>query len=201
MMRSIVPEGVSDPWRVESFEISKEDEKRANLQAAIGGMQGRPVRPVSAGQYTRLKRHGHVIMSDTEAEQTDHRYWLMKAEGRVLVMGLGLGLVVQHLIANPKVHRITVIEICHQVAELVWPSMQSLATPDVTIKLIAGDALTWKAEPGTGFDAVWADIWDGICTDNLKDVTKLKRKRYIQRSKHVAFWCHREAQRLKAVGW
>ena len=49
------------------------------------------------------------------------------------------------------------------------------------------DAFEYKPPKGKRYDAVWHDIWDGICTDNLKDMKKLHRK-YGKNSNYQASW-------------
>ena len=76
-----LPEGQRGAYRVERFVVTGNE------------WQGFSPRTVTAGTYTRLMRGGTVVMSDTPAEWRDHSYFVDRAEGRVLVAGLGIGMV------------------------------------------------------------------------------------------------------------
>ena len=85
-----LPEGESGKWRIERFEITEEGAKSHNLCCHLtpGGWR----RTVRAGTYTRLKRGSTVVMSDTDAEIDDHTHFIHMAQGKILLMDLGLAL-------------------------------------------------------------------------------------------------------------
>ena len=65
-----IPEGQSGDWKVEKFTVSEEEAKLNNLRAAFSfSDRGREIEP---GEYTRLRRNGVVVLSDTPAEIRDH---------------------------------------------------------------------------------------------------------------------------------
>ena len=185
-----VPEGTKGAWCVERFEVSKRDADFENMRSIFGG--GRYIRP---GIYTRLTRHGHVVMSDTPAEKSDHLSPVLRASNHCLVNGLGLGMVVNAMLLKPEVTKVTVVERSEDVIALVAPHYLSQYGDRVNIVL--ADAFAYK--PTGQYDVVWHDIWDNICSDNLEQMTKLKRK-YGRRAQWQGCWCEYETRRYARAG-
>lgn len=180
-----VPEGVSGAWRVERFEIGKED-----AAFALFSYGGRAPRP---GTYTRLMRGGTVVMSDTPAEMHDHYAPVRAATGEVLINGLGLGMVVQACLEKHSVARVTVVELSEDVISLVAPHYQQRYGG--RFRVIHASAFDYKPDlPAYG--AVWHDIWDDLCEDNLPEMTRLKRK-YARRADWQGCWSEHEVRAHK----
>lgn len=184
-----VPEGRVGDWVVERFEITEDGAKLHNLRATIHGRSYRSVRP---GNYTRLSHNGHLIMSDTQAEIRDHLEVIRWAKGKVLLNGLGLGLVLRACLRKSEVDHVTVIEIAPEVIGLVEPHLREQFEDKFTI--YEADALTWKAPVNSRWNVVWHDIFDAICADNLVDMTRLKR-RYGRRCDWQGCWAEYEHKR------
>jgi hypothetical protein len=163
-----IPEGVSGPWKITRFTVTEEQAQTTALRAMVTG--GRE-RPVSAGTYSKLTHNGAIVMSDTPAEMDDHRPFVRRARGNVLITGLGLGMVVGAVAAKPAVEHVTVIEASPDVVHLVADHYRSSR---VTIHL--ADAFDWVPPAGAHYNAVWHDIWPDMCTANLRQMTRLKRK-------------------------
>jgi hypothetical protein len=183
-----VPDGISGPWEVYSYTISKADEEFQHLRGMFSNDRGRYV---PAGTYKGLKRGRHIIMSNTPDEIRDCREFFREAQGRVLINGLGLGIVLDVILhkLDPEskelaVTEVFVIEKSEDVLHLVGPTFLK----DKRVHLIHGDAYTFKAPPGPYFDAVWHDIFDDICAENLKGMHKLHRK-YGRKTKWQGSWC------------
>lgn len=172
-----VPEGKKGCWSVEKFEISESEARFASINC-----HGRPVSP---GCYTRLLRNGSLVMSDTPMEISDHLSFIYRAKGHVLINGLGLGMCLQAVLENPEVTKATVIEISQDVIDLVAPHYQNKYGDRVEI--ICADAFEWKPPKGAQYGAIWHDIFDGICSDNLPSMTKLKRK-YARKCQWQGCW-------------
>jgi len=168
-----IPEGTSGDWEVKRFTVSKQDSKLDAIRAiASSSSFGRFTPP---GIYTKLERNGAVVMSDTPDELRD--LWSLKwkaKKGRVLVMGLGLGCAVQMVLGNQEIDCVTVVEKSRDVLTLVGPTLQNAYGNRLTV--IEGDAFLWQPPKGQRWEAVWFDIWDDLCLDNLTEMTKLKRK-------------------------
>lgn len=172
-----VPDGVSGSWSVETFTVGKEEFSQVISMFKTG-------RGVPEGTYKRLMRNGEVVMSNTPDEISDCYTFLSRAKGSVLINGLGLGVLVKALIEKPEVTDITVIENSEDVLKLSGPTYEK--DPKVTI--IHDDCFTWEPPKGKIYDAVWHDIWDYICSDNLVEMKKLHKK-YGRRSRYQESWC------------
>lgn len=164
-----VPEGSSGAWQVSRFTLSREQSDVERIRAIVSGGRGVP-----EGTYTRLTRHGHVVMSDTPDEMRDHREPVRHARGHILINGLGLGMVLQACLDKPEVEHATVIDASADVIALVAPHYQARYGDRLTI--IHADAFTWQPPKNTHYAMVWHDIWDDLCTDNLPEMARLKRK-------------------------
>jgi len=200
-MRSLIdkvniPEGQSGNWRVEHFEISEDEAKFENMRCAING-RNRYIRP---GNYTRLMHNDTVVMSDTPAEMRDHYEAVRAASGHCLVNGLGLGMVVCAMLdkrvddrgvrtddPNTKlaVDHVTVIEKSEDVIRLVGPALEARYGDRLTI--VHADAYDYKPPKGVRYNAVWHDIWNHLCVDNLPLMHKLHRK-YGRRAEWQGSW-------------
>jgi len=102
---------------------------------------------------TLHKDHGEVVMEDSARELRRHLPIWLKAKGRVLVTGLGLGCVVRGLLASPDVEHITVVEIDPKILRIVGKEFE----PNSRVRMIEGDAL--KVKLRERFDYAWHDLW------------------------------------------
>lgn len=87
---------------------------------------------------------------------------------------MGLGFIASEIAKKEEVNHITIVEINGDVIRLVAPTLQERLGDKITI--IHEDAFTYKPPKGIRYGAVWHDIWDGICSDNLEGMKKLHRK-------------------------
>ncbi len=115
-------------------------------------------------RYTEATIHlespGEVVMEDSLGELRQHLPIWLRAHGRVLVTGLGLGCVVRGLLANPRVERIDVIEIDRDICDVIGPEFAgSGENSDDRVNLIEGDALTYPINVRDRWDCAWHDIW------------------------------------------
>lgn len=178
-----VPDGVSGDWRVESFEVKEKDLSQMISMFKTG-------RGVPAGKYKSLKRGRTTVMSNTPDEIRDFSRFVHRAKGSILVNGLGIGVLLKALMNKPEVTEITVIEQSQDVINLVAKTY----TNDQRVTIIHADAFEWNPPKGKRYDAVWHDIWDNICSDNLPEMKTLHRK-YGRRSNYQESWCRRECER------
>jgi len=203
-MRVLVPEGTSGYWQVERFTVDKQDAQVERLRALASSERGRGV---PAGTYTRLMYRGSVVMSDTPDEMDDHLDMVRHARDRILINGLGLGMVLQACLERkrvrqsatgepymledgsweqePYVTHATVIECDPDVIALVAPHYQERYGD--RLEIIQADAYTWQPPKGIRYHACWHDIWSDLCPDNLADMTRLKHK-YARRTDWQGCW-------------
>lgn len=195
-----VPDGESGDWKVYSYEVGEQDAKWDMVRAMVStSYQGRHV---PQGHYKALKRGTETIMSNTPDEIRDCYSFFRNAKGRVLVNGLGLGVVLEVILAKvdpgtgkPAVDEAVVVENSDDVIKLVGPTFSS----NPRVRIVKGNALSFPAKKLGMFDAVWHDIWDNICSDNLEDMHKLHVK-YGHRTKWQGSWC-RERCELQRRRW
>lgn len=130
-----------------------------------------------------LIRNGKVWMSVTPMETESQALMLGVAQGHVVVMGLGMGVLLYNLMQKETVKRITVVEKCEELLEHFprfsgytrWPCH------DMKIEFICADALRWKGKA----DVCLVDIWPSMGS------TRFERDMRVIRS-------HVEAPRLMA---
>ena len=156
-----VPVGKKGKWEIKRFEVP------AFSSAGYG-------RGVPKGTYTGLYRDSMLIMSDTPDEIQDHLDFIEKAKGNVLVVGLGIGMVLNALCSSSKVDKVTVVEKSRDVISLVANHYTALYGNKVEI--INADIFNYRLQKNQFWDCAWFDIWDNLCTDNLKEMDKLSRK-------------------------
>lgn len=186
-----VPDGKSGDWEVSTFTVTEDEIKIHNIRAMFqpGG------RAMQAGTYKRLTRNGQIIMSNTPSEISDHVSFISKAQKgeSVLINGLGLGVALTEILKSDVVKDITVIEKSEDVISLSGHTF----TKDARVTIIHADAFEWKPPKGKRYDAVWHDIWDNICADNLPEMTRLHRK-YGRRTEWQGSWCKELCRRYVA---
>ena len=176
-----VPEGKRGPWAIERFTVDPK-----SIEALRLAWAGRPVHP---GTYTRLMRGQTVVMSDTPAERRDHSWFVAMARGHVLINGLGIGMCLAAVLRKPEVTQATVVEIDPDVIALVGPHYT-----DPRVQIVQASAFDYQPPKGVRYGAVWHDIWDDICIDNLPEMHKLHRK-YGRRADWQGSWGREIAER------
>lgn len=188
-MAVTVPEGEEGGIKVEKFTIGEHD--IYNFKHSLIG------RGTAPGDYTRLMEeyvdaHGRlrsrIWMSDTDAERRDHyeavHAMQMTNAKRVLINGLGLGMVVGAALALDHVEHVDVVERDERVIKLVGPHYD----PERVTVHQADAYEQMKAWPkGTRWDVAWHDIWPDLCTDNLEEMAKLHRS-YGSRVRWQGSW-------------
>ena len=169
------PEGANEGARITHFTLTPAEAQVEALRAAFSVSH----RGVPAGTYCRLhtKVNGGwwLQMSDTPDERRDCVGFVWDARGRVLVTGLGLGVVVNALLLHKAVEHVTVLEINPYVVDLVVPHL--VARHDASrLTVRVADALTYQPQPGERYDWAWHDIWPDICSSNKPEYVALFRR-------------------------
>jgi hypothetical protein len=140
------------------------------------------------GTYCQLFVNGQLVMSDTPYERSTNGEIRNKAHGRVLIAGLGVGLILKPILENPEVEYVKVVEKHQDVIDLVAPHY----THD-KLEVVCADIFHWKPEKGEKYNVIYFDIWPNICTDSLEDIAKLH-----QRGK---FWLDRSDPKRWMDSW
>jgi hypothetical protein len=151
--------------------------------------------------YIRLKMNGKgIMMSDTPMERNTNFNFIQKANGDVIIFGLGLGLVIIPLLKKENVKSILVVELYQDLIDLVEPILKKYDTEN-KLSIIQGDCFEiHKSIPKEQkFDCVYGDIWIEICGDNYDEMKVLTRnwKNRINRENPNAFIDHWMQSHLK----
>lgn len=185
-----VPDGQRGDWRIDTFTLTESNVLLDNLRHI---RDGNPEMVCPAGTYKRLthKKRG-CIMSNTRMEIITAREAFNDATGRVLINGLGLGMVLEGVLSKPDVTFVRVIEFDADVIALVGPHFVN----DPRVEIVHADAYAYTPAKGERFDYVWHDIWDDISIDNLPLMAKLTRK-YARKAAKQGVWSRKQALREK----
>jgi hypothetical protein len=199
LMTIDLPEGELNGLRVDRFEVGKDDLE--NLRNALDARGTMP------GTYIRLCQQSPnggwwLWMSDTDAEKRDHfeaAYQIHDRGGRVLIGGLGLGMILRVALLTDGVTHVDVVEINETVIELVGPHYEKMAADrGVSLTIHHDDMFSIKWPRGTRWDVVWIDVWSDVTTDDLEVMARLRRS-YGQRSNWNDCWGRHMLLRYR--GW
>ena len=150
------------------------------------------------GEYVRLHIDGELMMSDTTMERLTNVEFIKRANGRVLIAGLGIGLVILNILNKKEVTEVIVMEKYQDVIDLVLPKFNSNVGCK-KLKVIEGDVFDYEFPKTEKFDTIYFDIWPTISSDNvdeMKTLHKLYRKN-LKRGGYMSSWMKKECQILK----
>lgn len=102
-------------------------------------------------EVTSLKIDGETWMVDDPLHNIGMKRLAENSEGKVLVGGLGLGLVIHELVKNPKVKQIDVVERNKDVIDLISPNL-----PNDKVKIYNADVFDFKDKD---YDTIILDLW------------------------------------------
>lgn len=177
-LQAILKEEEKGEAAVEFYEVS-DDAARATRMRAI--IQGCPDMEVDAGKHVRLRVKGSLVMSDTGMERRDNREAVSRAEGDVLIAGLGIGLMLIPVALRDSVRSVTVLESSMDVIDLVWPKVADHLRVQGNgashkVEIVNVDVFDFKPRRGQKWDVIWLDIWTDQSTDNVAEINRLKQK-------------------------
>ena len=155
-----IPEGTSGRFTLKHWEVQ-------NLPRKHWGLDGINTCLVSGTlTYINEKVPGVAMLTewmiDDPARQRVMELYAAQAEGRVLVGGIGLGLLQHELAKNPRVTALFTSEISLDVAKLV-------EVPGTVFV----DDFWLTAMTGMHFDTMIADLWDDRAASKLSDLNGL----------------------------
>jgi spermidine synthase len=163
-----IPNGRDGNAEIKHFTVSENEAKMTMLRSIIHGDSREYV---EAGDYIMLKIDGEIMMSNTQMELDTNLPFIANAKGRVLIGGLGIGMVIHAIKDELWVKEIIVIEQNPSVIRLV---AKHIVHPKLTV--IEGDIYKWTPRVGEKFDTIYFDIWANKGTDNLKDMRRLHNR-------------------------
>lgn len=164
---------------IKYVELTEEEVRFAKLRSMMH-YQHSETYDLEPGKYVKLIVNNQIVMSDTPMEQRTNLDFVRRAKGKVLIGGLGLGLIVLAIQKKPEVEKIVVLEKNQEVIDLV---MKQLKGHLDMIKVCVDCKDVFEPDKifvkGYKFDTIYFDIWSDICADNypqMKELTKLYRK-------------------------
>lgn len=182
--------------KVVHHKVTEQERSHMSMRAAFG----HPDEFTPDEIIVQLFIRGQLMMSTTRHERETNLDVMMNAKGRVLIAGLGLGMILPYMLRSHKVEHITVIELEDDVVDLVGPQIGQLDERRWSHKLSfgLGDINNWKPQRGQRFETIYFDIWPNVCEDNRPEITKLKRRfaKYLSGAGHwMGAWCEGRLRR------
>ena len=165
-----------------------------NFRASLAG--------IPCGEYIALYGPDNngcgttLLMSNTPMEKRTNSNFVLKANGDVLIAGLGLGLIILPIQNKPEVNSITVIEKSKEVIEMV----SSQLPLNDKVKIINDDV--FKYTPECKYDTIYLDIWpyvnEDVYEEEMKPLKQKYRKYLVSKSKNpnrfLKCWAELEAR-------
>lgn len=196
--KSEIPENRSGDWTLERFSVADDPSYDAAHDRRPDFAKRR------AGSFTLLRRGETQYMTDLYDEWWTQRAVLDEARrrgGRLLISGLGLGMIVESVFRAPEieVENITVLELSPDVIALVAPHLQARYGDRLTI--LEADVFTWTPPAGARFTVAWHDIWPSPY--GVEEEMATLRGRYRPWADWIGFWPeqHRLAYSPMAAPW
>lgn len=160
-MADRIPEGRCGKAEVTHFDVTEMESRLTAIRREY----------VPVGRYASLRVNGRLMMTDTPMERQTNWHFATHANGRVLIAGLGLGMILDPVIEKETVASVEVIEKSADVIALVGPHF---VHPKLTT--IHDDIFEWKPPRGQMWDTIYFDIWPDLCADNLDEMATLHRR-------------------------
>lgn len=151
---------------------------------------------IPLGKYVRLTRGFDVVMSDTYMEKRTNANFVRNAHGKVLIGGLGIGLILLAIQDKQEVEKIVVVEKHKEVIDLVKDQLPLNEKVDVV------NSDVWDYTPTEKFNTIYMDIWNYINSDvyrnSMKPLIARYRKFLVPKqedsNRFIDCWCKREAK-------
>lgn len=164
-------------FALQKFEVT---ESQARLQQVL---DVRSYGRMEEGEYMRLVRLSgnseRVIMSDTPNERMWGAEAVRWAHGEVLIAGLGIGMVLTAIAVKPGVDHIFVVELEQEVIDLTWNGNLAGRLPRNVadkVTMVWADIHQVIPDKHRKFNTIYFDIWDEVSTDDLPEMTTLRRR-------------------------
>jgi hypothetical protein len=147
--------------------------------------------------YNTKERIGSsTIMSNTPMEKRTNLEFVRAANGKVLIAGLGLAMIVLAVQDNENISSITIVEKCKDIIDLVKPQLPL----NEKVKIVHADIFQFKPNKREKYDTIYFDIWSDIESAHYEDITKLHKmfRKYLNKSnsnKWMSSWLFKILQK------
>lgn len=152
--------------KISKYSFDEKEDILYNLRAIRDG--GR-IFKMYTGEYVRLSINGQLVMSDTGMERISNKPFIERANGKVLIAGLGIGLILNAIQGKDRIQEITVIEKYQDVIDIVAPKFKN-------VQVICADIFDWQPPKNEKYDTIYFDIWPTISRNNLPGIKILHNK-------------------------
>lgn len=166
-MAEVLNPAEGDRFKVDVFEITNE-----NFRAIFHD-------GISPGKYARLvdKELHECVMSDTRMEQVTNGDFVLNAHGKVLIGGLGIGMVLLAIQDKPDVEEIVVVEKYQEVIDLVRNQLPL----NNKVRVVCEDIFEY--EPEQKFNTIYLDIWnnanDRLIYEREQKPLRMRYRKYL----------------------
>lgn len=151
---------------------------------------------ISAGRYVKLSHKGKCVMSDTDMEKRTNSSFVINAHGKVLIGGLGIGLILLAVQDKAEVEKITVIEKNREVIDLVASQLPLNGKVEIV------NANVFDYVPSEKYNTIYIDIWnyinDDVYQEQMKPLISRYRRYLVPKSedenRYIDCWCKHEAK-------
>lgn len=154
--------------KITTYEFDENQNPLVNLRYM---RDGRSFMRMFTGTYVRLHVDGMLMMSDTPMERLTNVDFIENAKGKVLIAGLGVGLILQAILDKEDVEEVYVVEKYQDVIDLV---ASRFSHPK--LKVVCCDIFHFDISKDEKFDTIYFDIWADINEDNLDEMRTLHAK-------------------------
>jgi spermidine synthase len=206
-MADVLPEGKQGVAVIDHFAMNKMD-VLASLNTHYEDF-------VPEGTYARLRVNGELMMTDSPMEKRTNLEIVEKARGRVLIAGLGIGMILRTIMRKPEVTHITVLEKYQDVVDLVLPQFASssllvsgyernghnhIQIAGAKLEVIVADVFQWEPTDTTKYNTIYFDIWPNSLVDFLPEMDALY-KRYrplLAKGGWMDSWTYKQLKQKQA---
>lgn len=144
-----------------------------------------------------LLQNGEYWMSDTPQEANTINPFAIKAHGKVVTFGLGIGYFVFMALLNPNVESVTVVEWSEDVINMFKEHLLPQFPRNDKITIIHGDAFEYYNEEFLSkFDYSFADIWKS--NDDGYEMIERMLESYLPPFEKADFWIETTCTNLVA---
>lgn len=153
--------------------------------------------PDDSGEpYVVERKEWKTWMADSAVEIATQADCIRRLRGKVLIGGLGLGVLVKAALGRRDVDAVDVLEIDSDIVGMVGPHYR-----DPRVRIITADALEFKPRAKRWYDVVYMDIWRNVGACNLIDMITLRR-RWVDRCGWYGAWSEdRAIAQLQRQEW
>jgi hypothetical protein len=153
--------------------------------------------------YVTLYKKGEkVMMSDVPMEQSTNQNFINRANGDVLIFGLGLGLIVLPLLKDKDIKSITVVEIDEGLIKIVKPILEKYDSEN-KLKIVQDNAFGfhYNLKSEEKYDSIYFDIWISITADNFNEMLHFNSvyENFLNKKNKESFidhWCYDYCRKL-----